>query len=73
MRTNQVIIISMTATLLLTLAGCQEPKGELDLKKPWKPVSEMTPGMTWTVNGPVDEAGNLIKLEETEKSMKSNY
>ena len=66
MRTNQVIIIAMTATLLLTLAGCQEPKGELELKEPWKPVSEMTPGMTWTVDGPVDEAGNPIVLKETE-------
>lgn len=66
MKTNQVIIIAITATLLLILAGCQEPKGELELKEPWKPVSEMTPGMTWTVDGPVDEAGNPIVLEETE-------
>lgn len=66
MKTIQTIIITISGALLLTLAGCQEPKGELELKEPWKPVSEMTPGMTWTVDGPVDEAGNLIELEKTE-------
>jgi hypothetical protein len=34
MKTNQTIIIAMTAVLLLTLAGCQEPKGYLELKEP---------------------------------------
>ena len=43
MKTNQTIIIAMTAVLLLTLTGCQEPKGYLELKEPMKPVSEMTP------------------------------
>jgi uncharacterized lipoprotein YajG len=65
MKTNQTIIIAMTAVLLLTLAGCQEPKGYLELKEP-KPVSEMTPAMNWTVNGPVDASGNPIVLEKVE-------
>ena len=39
MKTNQTIIIAMTAVLLLTLAGCQEPKGYLELKEPKKELS----------------------------------
>ena len=66
MKTNQTITIAMTAALLLTLAGCQEPKGYLELKEPMKPVSEMTPAMNWTVNGPVDASGNPIVLERVE-------
>ncbi len=66
MKTSQISIITITAVLLFTLAGCEEPKGELELKEPWKPVSEMTPALSWTINGPVDEDGNLIVLEETE-------
>lgn len=64
MKTNQITIITITTTLLFTLVGCEEPKGELDLKEPWKPVSEMTPAVSWTINGPVDEEGNPIVLEE---------
>ncbi len=66
MKTNQITIISIIAALLFALAGCDEPKGELELKEPWKPVSEMPGSMTWTINGPVDEAGNLTVLEEAE-------
>ncbi len=66
MRINQITIISIAAVLLFTLVGCEEPKGELELKEPWKPVSEMPGSMTWTINGPVDEEGNLIVLEEVE-------
>ena len=49
MKTNQTIIIAMTAVLLLTLTGCQEPKGYLELKEPMKPESEMTPGKEWNI------------------------
>ena len=49
MKTIQTIIIAMTAALLLTLAGCQEPKGYLELKEPMKPESEMTPGKEWNI------------------------
>lgn len=66
MKTNQITIMTIAAVLLLTLAGCQEPKGELELKEPWKPVSEMPGSMNWTINGPVDDAGNLIVPEETD-------
>ena len=44
MKTNQTIIIAMTAALLLTLAGCQEPKGYLELKEPMN-RNEMTPAI----------------------------
>jgi hypothetical protein len=40
MKTNQTIIIAMTAVLLLTLAGCQEPKGYLELKEPKPELKE---------------------------------
>lgn len=66
MKTNQITIITITAVLLFTLAGCEEPKGELELKEPWKPVSEMPGSINWTVSGPVDQDGNPVVLEETE-------
>ncbi len=62
MKTIQTIIIAMTATLLLTLAGCQEPKGYLELKEP-KPELKGD-AIRWTVDGPVDASGNPIELEE---------
>ncbi len=62
MKTNQTIIIAMTAVLLLTLAGCQEPKGYLELKEP-KPELRGD-AIHWTVKGPVDASGNPIVLEE---------
>ncbi|SOD22665.1 hypothetical protein [Nitrosomonas ureae] len=62
MKTIQTIIIAMTAILLLTLAGCQEPKGYLERKEP-KPELKGD-AIRWTVNGPVDASGNPIELEE---------
>ena len=62
MKTNQTIIIAMTAVLLLTLAGCQESKGYLELKEP-KPELRGD-AIRWTVKGPVDASGNPIVLEE---------
>jgi len=49
MKIHQTIIIGMSAALLFTLAGCQEPKGYLELKEPMKPESEMTPGKEWNI------------------------
>lgn len=64
MKTIQIIIIAMTAVLLLTLAGCEEPKGELELKKSWKPVNEMTPGKEWNVSDAwKDDDSEEIKKE----------
>ena len=62
MKTNQTIIIAMTAALFLTLAGCQEPKGYLELKET-KPELRGD-AIRWTVKGPVDASGNPIVLEE---------
>jgi uncharacterized lipoprotein YajG len=64
MKTNQTIIIAMTAVLLLTLAGCQEPKGYLELKEPKPELSETA--MNLDCKGPVDASGNPIVLEEVE-------
>ena len=50
MKTNQTIIIAMTAVLLLTLTGCQEPKGYLELEEPKKELSELPPGKSWNVS-----------------------
>ena len=60
MKTNQIITITIIAALLLILTGCDNTDGQVELKEPKKPVSEMTPGMTWTINGAVDESGNVI-------------
>mgnify|MGYP003455447096 FL=1 len=62
MKTNQTIIIAMTAALFLTLAGCQEPKGYLELKEPKQELRG--DAIRWTVKGPVDASGNPIVLEE---------
>lgn len=68
MRTKQTTIFVVTTVLLFTLAGCGDDvdgDGKLDLKEPMKPLSEMTPGMNWTINGPVDQEGNPVAPEET--------
>ncbi len=50
---------------LLLLSGCyKDGDGKLELKEPKKELSEMPPGIRWTINGPVDETGNLIELEK---------
>lgn len=67
MKTNQITIITIAAILLFTLAGCGEHvdgDGKIVLKEPMKPVSEMTPGMNWTINGPVDASGNPVDSKE---------
>lgn len=64
MKTNQIIFIAIAAALFFTLAGCQEPKGYIELKEPKQELSG--DGMSWTINGPVDEAGNLIVPKEVE-------
>ncbi len=48
------------------LSGCgKDGDGKLEMKEPKKELSEMPPGIKWTVNGPVDESGNPIQLQET--------
>ena len=64
MKTIQTIIITISAALLLTLAGCQEPKGYLELKEP-KPELKGD-AIRWTVKGPVDASGNPVVLEKVE-------
>lgn len=64
MRTKQTTIFAATAVLLFTLVGCEEPKGGLELKEPLKPLREMPGSENWTINGPVDQAGNPIEPKE---------
>ena len=64
MKTHQITIIAITAALLLTLAGCEEPKGYLELKEP-KPELKGD-AINWTINGPVDASGNPVELEAVE-------
>jgi len=66
MKTNQITIISITAILLFTLVGCEEPKGYLETKGPLPEPGTYDSGIRWTINGPVDEAGNPLVLEEVE-------
>jgi hypothetical protein len=52
-------------SVLLLLSGCgKDGDGKLEMKEPKKELSEMPPGIKWTVNGPVDDAGNPIQLPE---------
>jgi len=63
MKTNQTLVIAITAALFFTLAGC-DSKGGLELKEPYPELKG--DGMRWTINGPVDEEGNLLVPEETD-------
>ena len=52
----------------LLLSGCsKDGDGKLELKEPKKELSEMPPGIRWTINGPVDESGNPVELEKAKK------
>ncbi len=64
MKTNQITVMAITAVLLFILAGCDNTDGKLALKEPRQELKG--DGMRWTINGPVDEAGNLIVPEETD-------
>ncbi len=64
MKTNQITIISITAVLLFTLAGC-EPKGYLETKGEKLDHEKYTSRVIhWTMNGPIDGDGNPIELDE---------
>ena len=55
----------MCLLALLLLSGCgKDGDGKLEMKEPRKELSDMPPGIRWTVNGPVDESGNPIELQE---------
>ncbi len=65
MKINQIIFISITAVLLFTMVGC-DSKGGLELKEPKPELGKYDSGIRWTINGPVDESGNPLVLEEVE-------
>jgi hypothetical protein len=64
MKTTNLLIIIIIAIAGLILTGCEKTDGQLELKEPRKELSDMPPGIRWTVNGPVDESGNPIELEK---------
>lgn len=65
MKTNQITIISVAAVLLFILVGC-DSKGGLELKEPKPELGKYDSGIRWTIDGPVDEEGNPLVLEEVE-------
>ncbi|HRB97512.1 MAG TPA: hypothetical protein PKY67_07360 [Nitrosomonas sp.] len=64
MKAINILIIALIAIFGLILTGCEKTDGKLELKEPRKELSDMPPGIRWTVNGPVDESGNPIELEK---------
>ena len=59
----RIAVISLLSLLLLS--GCyKDGDGKLELKEPKKELSEMPPGIRWTINGPVDESANPVELEK---------
>ena len=64
MKAINILIIALIAIFGLILTGCEKTDGKLELKEPRKELSDMPTGIRWTVNGPVDESGNPIKLEK---------
>lgn len=62
MRTKQTTIFVVTAVLLFTLTGCDNTDGKLLLKED-KPELKGD-ALRWTINGPVDQAGNPIEPKE---------
>ena len=67
MKKGYLIIAIICSLSLLLLSGCyKDGDGKLELKEPKKELSEMPPGIRWTINGPVDETGNPIELEKAE-------
>ena len=65
MKINQITIISITAVLLFTLVGCEEPKGYLERKEPKPEVKSATINLNvrdaWEETE--NESDNLVDLE----------
>ena len=65
MKKSHLSIAVICSLSLVLLSGCyKDGDGKLELKEPKKGLSEMPPGIRWTINGPVDETGNPIELEK---------
>ncbi len=64
MKITNILVITVIAISILILTGCEKTDGKLELKEPRKELSDMPSGIRWTVNGPVDESGNPIELQE---------
>ena len=50
MKILQIIIITLFVTSLLTLTGCEEPKGYLELKEPLPEAENLRSGKVWNVS-----------------------
>jgi len=66
MKILQIIIITLFVTSLLTLTGCEEPKGYLELKEPRMELEDMPKGKDW-LSTPVTEHFGEATEEEAEK------
>jgi PBP1b-binding outer membrane lipoprotein LpoB len=64
MKIFNMLMIAVIAISILVLTGCEKTDGKVELKESRKELSDMPPGIRWTVNGPVDELGKPIELEE---------
>ncbi len=65
MKKRDLSIAVLGLSALLLLSGCyKDGDGKLEMKEPRKELSDIPPGIRWTVNGPVDESGNPIELQE---------
>ncbi|SOD22203.1 hypothetical protein [Nitrosomonas ureae] len=65
MKKSDLRIVVVCLLSLLLLSGCyKDGDGKIELKEPKKELSEMPPGIRWTINGPVDESGNPVELEK---------
>lgn len=47
MKISQVIIFTIIVTSFLTLTGCQEPKGYIELKEPKKELTDKSERKSW--------------------------
>ena len=65
MKTNQITIITITAVLLFTLSGCEEPKGYLELKEPLPEVEDLPKRKDWLTTPVTEHLGK--ETEATEK------
>ena len=54
MKILQIIIIALFVTSFLTLTGCEEPKGYLELKEPMPDLKDMPQGKDW-LSTPITE------------------
>ena len=61
MKVFQFIILAAIVALFLGLAGCEEPKGHLELKEPKKELSEMPERKDWLTTPVTQQPGEATE------------